>query len=301
MPEKPKDKTVQFRKYNSKLVLPFVGYADFEVLTGKEMHELEQVTVAVTEGETTMEKEQKKIEREFNTHQVCAYAIIIATEYESLFEAYQGYCKNPQHIRIGNKQFAYLYRGTSSDDTMRQFFEDLMDIQNAVLKALEINIPMIMTKEEMKLYEAADMCHICEEKIQICCDPDGNEYTSLSEIKGDLEKYGKKGEEEDHEMYKIAKKAFKQFKVRDHDHYTGKFRGAAHNSCNMAYNFKNYRLPIFFHNLKGYDEHFIVRMMGKYSMHQVLNEEGELVWVERKMDCIPNTAEKYMNLSYDHI
>ena len=109
------------------------------------------------------------------------------------------------------------------------------------------------------------MCHICEEKIQTCFDPDGNEYTSLSEIKGDMERYRKKGEEEDPKMYKIAKKAFKQFKVRDHDHYTGKFSGAAHNSCNLAYNFKNYRLPIFFHNQKGYDEHFIVRMMGKYS------------------------------------
>ena len=39
-------------------------------------------------------------------------------------------------------------------------------------------------------------------------------------------------------------------RVRDHDHFTGVFRGAAHNSCNL--NFKNRSwIPVFFHNLRG--------------------------------------------------
>ena len=47
-------------------------------------------------------------------------------------------------------------------------------------------------------------------------------------------------------------------KVQDHCHFTGQFRGATHNHCNLNYKItkKRYRLPIVFHNLRGYDAHF---------------------------------------------
>ena len=44
--------------------------------------------------------------------------------------------------------------------------------------------------------------------------------------------------------------------VRDHCHWTGKFRGAAHQKCNLMYR-KTYKIPIFFHNFSGYDSHHI--------------------------------------------
>ena len=36
-------------------------------------------------------------------------------------------------------------------------------------------------------------------------------------------------------------------KVRDHCHYTGKFRGADHNICNLQYKVTT-KIPIVFHN-----------------------------------------------------
>ena len=47
-------------------------------------------------------------------------------------------------------------------------------------------------------------------------------------------------------------------KVRDHCHITGKHRGCAHNVCNINYNHKNIKIPVFFHNLKNYDAHLII-------------------------------------------
>ena len=47
-------------------------------------------------------------------------------------------------------------------------------------------------------------------------------------------------------------------KVRDHDHLTGKYRGAAHNICNINCKQKSSSfVPIFFHNFSGYDCHLI--------------------------------------------
>ena len=47
-------------------------------------------------------------------------------------------------------------------------------------------------------------------------------------------------------------------KVRDHDHLTGKYRGAAHNICNINVKQRSSSfVPIFFHNFSGYDCHLI--------------------------------------------
>jgi hypothetical protein len=70
-------------------------------------------------------------------------------------------------------------------------------------------------------------------------------------------------------------------KVRDHCHLTGKYRGAAHNKCNLQYRLPKFT-PIFFHNLSGYDSHLFVKNLGV--------SEGDI-------RCIPNNEEKYISFS----
>ena len=66
-------------------------------------------------------------------------------------------------------------------------------------------------------------------------------------------------------------------KFRDHCHLTGKFRGAAHWSCNIGV--VTTRIAVIFHNLKGYDSHLIFSVLHKFDV---------------KISVIPNGLEKYM-------
>ena len=52
----------------------------------------------------------------------------------------------------------------------------------------------------------------------------------------------------------------KDVRVRDHCHITRKFRGSAHQECNLKLRIKpeNLKIPVIFQNLLGYDSHFIM-------------------------------------------
>ena len=52
------------------------------------------------------------------------------------------------------------------------------------------------------------------------------------------------------------------YKVRDHCHYTGLYRGPAHRICNLRYKIPRY-IPVVFHNLSGYDTHLFIRELRK--------------------------------------
>ena len=104
---------------------------------------------------------------------------------------------------------------------------------------------MIFKSKDQKDFQSATKCHICEQKLF-----------------------------KDKETGRILK-------VRDHCHFTGEYRGAADNECNLKCK-KPLILPVIFHNLQGYDSHLFVKQLAKVS--------GELT-------CIPSTEEKYISFS----
>ena len=87
---------------------------------------------------------------------------------------------------------------------------------------------MILLTKEKKSYEEQEACHICEGKF--CVDENDEDYKSRK-------------------------------KVKDHCHYTGKFRGAAHRKCNLNYKVPK-NIPIIIHNA-SYVTHFIINQLAK--------------------------------------
>ena len=86
----------------------------------------------------------------------------------------------------------------------------------------------------------------------------------------------------DQEFCYICKKEFINGKVRDHCYYTGKYRGVAHNTCNLRYKIPE-NIPIIFHNGSTYDYHFIIRELVKE--------------FEGNFECLGENTEKYITFS----
>ena len=83
-------------------------------------------------------------------------------------------------------------------------------------------------------------------------------------------------------------------RVRNHCHITGEFRGSAHQDCNLKLQIKpdEIKIPVIFHNLRGYDSHFIMQTIGKIAKENTyINKQGTNV--EMNIYCIPNNMEKY--------
>ena len=84
-------------------------------------------------------------------------------------------------------------------------------------------------------------------------------------------------------------------KVKDHCHYTGNFRGAAHNFCNLRCRKPNF-IPVIFHNLAGYDSHlFIIKLSVKYKT--AITSGCEPPQECDEISCIASNEEKYITFS----
>ena len=121
-------------------------------------------------------------------------------------------------------------------------------------QALELlntkKLPMTpLTKDQQQEYANAEQCHICNRKF--ITDPNHKHYKKL-------------------------------IKVMDHDHYTGKYRGAAYNICNLRYETQK-DIPVVIHNGSNYVFHLIITELTKE--------------FRSDMKCIGANTEKYMSFS----
>ena len=80
----------------------------------------------------------------------------------------------------------------------------------------------------------------------------------------------------------ICKKDFNNDKVRDHCHFTGKYRGAAHNMGNLRYKVPK-NIPVIFHNGSTYDYHFIIKELP--------------CEFDGNFECLGENTEKYITFS----
>ena len=107
-----------------------------------------------------------------------------------------------------------------------------------------------LNDEEKETHENQKICYICEQEF--CTDENNKKEFKLKQ------------------------------KVRDHCHYTGKYRGAAHSICNLNYKIPK-EIPVVFHNGSTYDYHFIIKQLAKE--------------FKGKFDCLGENMEKYITFS----
>ena len=77
-------------------------------------------------------------------------------------------------------------------------------------------------------------------------------------------------------------KEFDGDKVRDHCHFTGKYRGALHSKCNLKLGGKTLIIPVLAYNNSGYDSHMFVKRLSE---------------TEGRVSCIAENEEKYITFS----
>ena len=76
-------------------------------------------------------------------------------------------------------------------------------------------------------------------------------------------------------------------KRRDHDHTSGEYIGCAHNSCNLNRNHKDYKVPVYLHNMKGFDGHLIIQGLRKKNFENI--------------NIIAQNFEKYMCIEFSNL
>ena len=129
-------------------------------------------------------------------------------------------------------------------NAVANFLRDMAREKDEINKIIEDIKPLDMTAEDKQIYDSTTVCEVCKQA-----------FTD------------------------------KDYKVRHHDHITGKFVSGIHNSCNLKLQLRpgKLKIPVVFHNLRGYDSHLIISELGKDNLEDVY--------------CIPNNMEKYMMFS----
>ena len=132
---------------------------------------------------------------------------------------------------------------------MKRFCKDLKDQAMKIIN-YEKKEMIPLTDEEKETHENQKICYICEQEF--CTDENNKKEFKLKQ------------------------------KVRDHCHYTGKYKRAAHSICNLRYKIPK-EIPVVFHNGSTYDYQFIIKKLARE--------------FNSNFDCLGENTEKYITFS----
>ena len=133
-----------------------------------------------------------------------------------------GWCVYSKFVYGQGLDHVSQYRG---EDCVSKFCKHIITKAKRLYKSAPQKPMTPLTNKQIREYNRARECHIC------------------------FKRFGKNQDA-----------AYR--KVRDHCHYTGIYRGAAHSSCNLRYKIPNY-IPVIFHNLAGYDAQLFIKELAK--------------------------------------
>ena len=154
--------------------------------------------------------------------------------------------------RYGKLVHEFCYTG---NDVIVQFIRNILSCEDILVNATKFNQYMVFNEEDRQKFEDASVCYICSNDIA------------------------------------LHRKVISPFtdenpRVRDHDHLTGRFLGAAHKLCNLNKRREKPFLSVFLHNFSGYDSHLLL----PYLTNTILPE------IE-SVNVIPRSSEKFMAIT----
>ena len=300
-------KWIKFTKVEAMEPHPVVIYADFETLN------------IPLENEEENKKKTKKCTRQ----DVCGYSFVIVSPYfENRLFTYRGenaashflqsiiheqkkiekfFYNNKKPMKelslqelydFSNATHCYICKDEFNDETLTN--DNLINHILNLSKDLNLHPEIIPSEREInrKIKQI-------QRRMKSKSNPLFNEYNNdilskLYEIQ-DYTRYLKlKTVELDHldslhpnTSRNNIKNLNKGYKVKDHCHWSGNYRGPAHNLCNLKMR-KFRKIPCFFHNFAGYDSHLLVRGFNSNL-------------IKKSPKVIPKSSEKYVYLSLDKI
>ena len=278
MPKEGKNK-MAFKNFHKQMKAPYVVYADFESIV-KKIHTCEP-------------DDKKSFTVKTEKHEPCGFSYVVVRS-------------------DGQTKVPYTYRG---EDAVYAFLRYLLDEEKEMREDMANNRPLVMTNEDWRKYRNATECNICNKSLfkgfyldsMEVFDPDSGKYCGQGHRKcyhkAANNRYApreiRKPKDYIDNWIKINQETclfcadpllVPNFKdsVKDHDHMTGKYRGAAHNECNLKLklNLKTTPIPVIFHNLKGYDGHLLMQAMAR---------------VQGEIKCIATNTEKYISFSLGNL
>ena len=112
--------------------------------------------------------------------------------------------------------FGNNYSSYFGESCVTWIVNEMLTLENIASNYFETNLELQITPEEHQSFQQSKVCWLCEQALPE--NPLGEDEATLEAT----------------------------HKVRDHDHLTGKYRGAAHNNCNFNCKISQVRLFLYF-------------------------------------------------------